>query len=93
MLLFLSVSFGALLAVTHIGIVHGHPTRTVAIDARAPEASAPPHCFPAIGFTMPATVPSSLTNWWCAYSTEYAFVGFSYEVTECRLFAVIWPPS
>ncbi|KAF8071577.1 glycoside hydrolase superfamily [Lyophyllum atratum] len=33
---------------------------------------------------MPSAVPSSLTNWWCDTSTEYAFVGFSYEVTECQ---------
>ncbi|KAJ6596040.1 glycoside hydrolase superfamily [Mycena sp. CBHHK59/15] len=33
---------------------------------------------------MPSTTPSSLTNWWCDYSTEYAFVGFSYEVTACQ---------
>jgi hypothetical protein len=41
-------------------------------------------CFPAIGFTMPSTVPSSLTNWWCSTASEYAFVGFSYEVTACE---------
>ncbi|KAJ6553572.1 glycoside hydrolase superfamily [Mycena vulgaris] len=33
---------------------------------------------------MPASTPSSLTNWWCDYNTEYAFVGFSYEVTACQ---------
>ncbi|KDR78677.1 hypothetical protein GALMADRAFT_1364959 [Galerina marginata CBS 339.88] len=33
---------------------------------------------------MPASVPSSTTNWWCDYSTEYAFVGISYEVTNCQ---------
>ncbi|TFK33457.1 glycoside hydrolase superfamily [Crucibulum laeve] len=33
---------------------------------------------------MPSAVPTSLTNWWCDYSTEYAFVGFSYEVTACQ---------
>lgn len=44
----------------------------------------PPNCFPAIGFQMPASVPSSTTNWWCDYNTEYAFVGFSYEVTACE---------
>jgi hypothetical protein len=43
----------------------------------------PPNCFPAIGFTMPDEVPSTLSNWWCDYSTEYAFMGFSYEVTAC----------
>ncbi len=43
----------------------------------------PPNCFPAIGFTMPDEVPSSLSSWWCDYSIEYAFMGFSYEVTAC----------
>ncbi|KAF8963154.1 glycoside hydrolase superfamily [Flammula alnicola] len=33
---------------------------------------------------MPSSVPSSTTNWWCNYDTEYAFVGFSYEVTACQ---------
>ncbi|KAJ7666285.1 glycoside hydrolase superfamily [Mycena rosella] len=33
---------------------------------------------------MPANTPTSLTNWWCDYDTEYAFVGFSYEVTACQ---------
>jgi len=43
----------------------------------------PPNCFPAIGFTMPDEVPNTLSNWWCDHSTEYAFMGFSYEVTAC----------
>jgi hypothetical protein len=47
-------------------------------------ASSPPNCFPALGFNMPGSVPSSLTNWWCNTNTEYAFVGFSYEVTDCE---------
>ncbi|PBK82234.1 hypothetical protein ARMGADRAFT_946948 [Armillaria gallica] len=32
---------------------------------------------------MPATPPSTTDNWWCDMNTEYAFVGFSYEVTAC----------
>lgn len=59
------------------------PTRTIQVEARRPAANPPPNCFPALGFTMPSTVPTSLTNWWCAYNTEYAFVGISYEVTAC----------
>ncbi|KAJ7082856.1 glycoside hydrolase superfamily [Mycena belliarum] len=55
------------------------PSRTVSIDA-----TAPPNCFPALGFHMPSTPPSSINNWWCAYNTEYGFVGFSYEVTACQ---------
>jgi hypothetical protein len=62
------------------------PTQTTQVEVRRPAAKAPPNCFPAIGFTMPSTVPTSLTNWWCAYNTEYGFVGFSYEVTECGLY-------
>ncbi|CAK5268687.1 unnamed protein product [Mycena citricolor] len=50
----------------------------------AAAAAAPPNCFPAIGFNMPASVPNSLKNWWCDYASEYAFVGFSYEVTACQ---------
>lgn len=41
------------------------------------------NCFPAIGFTMPDKIPSSLSDWWCDYSTEYAFMGFSYEISAC----------
>jgi len=42
------------------------------------------NCFPAIGFKMPRELPSSLNGWWCDMSNEYAFVGFSYEVSECE---------
>jgi len=41
-------------------------------------------CFPSSGFKMPDSVPSSLENWWCDPSTEYAFIGFSYEITACQ---------
>jgi hypothetical protein len=43
----------------------------------------PPCCFPAVGFEMPNTTPTSLTNWWCNTDTEYAFVGFSYDISLC----------
>ncbi|KAF8813502.1 hypothetical protein BYT27DRAFT_7220417 [Phlegmacium glaucopus] len=33
---------------------------------------------------MPTATPASLTDWWCNYDTEYAFVGFSYEITACQ---------
>ncbi|THV05654.1 glycoside hydrolase [Dendrothele bispora CBS 962.96] len=33
---------------------------------------------------MPSSVPASLNGWWCDTNTEYAFVGFSYEVTACQ---------
>ena len=42
------------------------------------------NCFPAIGFKTPSNVPRSLDGWWCDPATEYAFVGFSYEVTACE---------
>ncbi|TFY58114.1 hypothetical protein EVJ58_g6619 [Rhodofomes roseus] len=43
-----------------------------------------PFCFPALGFVMPPVLPPDNTLWWCDPSTEYAFVGFSYEVTACQ---------
>ncbi|KAH9992665.1 glycoside hydrolase superfamily [Russula vinacea] len=33
---------------------------------------------------MPSDVPNSAEGWWCDPATEYAFVGFSYEVTACQ---------
>lgn len=45
-----------------------------------------PHCFPAVGFKMPKETPTSLNNWWCNTDTEYAFVGFSYDISECDFF-------
>ncbi|KAH7924625.1 hypothetical protein BV22DRAFT_1105363 [Leucogyrophana mollusca] len=33
---------------------------------------------------MPSSPPGSLDNWWCSADTEYAFLGFSYEVTACQ---------
>lgn len=59
---------------------------TLAIGTSGPESIisvANASCFPAIGFKMPATTPTSLDGWWCNSSTEYAFVGFSYEITQC----------
>lgn len=41
-------------------------------------------CFPALDFKMPSHVPDSLEGWWCDAADEYAFVGFSYEVTACE---------
>ncbi len=41
------------------------------------------NCFPALGFKMPSKVPGSIYGWWCNPATEYAFLGFSYEVTAC----------
>jgi hypothetical protein len=41
------------------------------------------NCFPSLGFKTPSNVPSSIDGWWCSATTEYAFLGFSYEVTAC----------
>lgn len=41
-------------------------------------------CFPAVGFNMPDRVPSFLQGWWCSPDNEYAFMGFSYEVSTCQ---------
>ncbi|KAH9481874.1 hypothetical protein JR316_0006404 [Psilocybe cubensis] len=86
-----SSSFSVLaVLIINFSKVNGHPyqptptTDLREFNARKELANAPPNCFPAIGFTMPQSVPSSLTNWWCDHSTEYAFVGFSYEVTACQ---------
>ena len=51
----------------------------------APSTSAPSYsgCFPSANFEMPSSVPSTLENWWCDMSTQYAFVGFSYSVAGC----------
>lgn len=46
----------------------------------------PLHCFPAVGFKMPKATPTILTNWWCNTDTEYAFVGFSYDISNCDFF-------
>ena len=73
----------------------GGPAKAV---AAAPPASASPYaspppatsntaassCFPSANFTMPASPPANADNWWCDLDTEYAFVGFSYEVTACE---------
>ena len=42
-------------------------------------------CYPAIGFQRPdeSDLPHDTSDWWCPADEEYAFVGFSYEVTAC----------
>lgn len=59
----------------------GHPLQN---GSTVLESQASSNCFPAIGFSMPSSVPSTTSNWWCDPSTEYAFLGFSYEVTACK---------
>ncbi|KAF8633436.1 hypothetical protein AX17_004606 [Amanita inopinata Kibby_2008] len=55
------------------------------VDVQRPMPESRP-CFPALGFQMPPTAPPdyALKNWWCHPSDEYAFLGFSYEVTACQ---------
>ena len=45
--------------------------------------SAASSCYPALGFAKPVVLPPNNSNWWCDPGDEYAFVGFSYEVTAC----------
>lgn len=33
---------------------------------------------------MPLSLPEDTTDWWCDPETEFAFLGFSYEVTACE---------
>ncbi|KAK0550223.1 hypothetical protein OC845_002753 [Tilletia horrida] len=41
-------------------------------------------CFPALDFNMPADVPNGgLDGWWCSMKDEYAFLGFSYDLSSC----------
>lgn len=51
---------------------------------REPTAQSASFCFPALGFEKPLVLPENNTHWWCDPTTEYAFVGFSYEVTACK---------
>jgi len=70
-----------------IGVKDDDQHHIPASSATAKVGGQPPNCFPAIGFKMPADVDDIMTdrsNWWCDYNTEYAFLGFSYEVTACK---------
>lgn len=53
-------------------------------DLSSRSAPAAASCYPALGFKKPDRLPDSLDDWWCDPSDEYAFVGFSYEVTACK---------
>jgi len=60
---------------------------TFAVPTSGPESGflAAPYCFPSLGFQMPPSIPhTGLEHWWCDPTTEYAFLGFSYEVTACQ---------
>ena len=48
-------------------------------------------CYPALDFVKPLIMPHNNTHWWCDPSTEYAFMGFSYEITDCEyLYPVVF---
>lgn len=49
-------------------------------SANVTSTSSASSCFPALGFQMPDDVPVDTDGWWCDPNTEYAFLGFSYEV-------------
>ena len=78
----LLVALGSLLqqGVRSTPIVQADATPVVRSETALPA----PFCFPALGFVMPPFLPPDNTHWWCDPSTEYAFVGFSYEVTACE---------
>lgn len=63
------------------------PSRSKRVSRRsckAPSNTDISACFPALGFTTPSSVPASTNGWWCDPVNEYAFLGFSYEVTHCE---------
>ena len=62
------------------------PNDTLLTPGSEPKGDVSTHapCFPALDFKMPACIPDSLDGWWCDSNTEYAFVGFSYEITQCK---------
>ncbi|KAK0529377.1 hypothetical protein OC834_003716, partial [Tilletia horrida] len=45
----------------------------------------PKSCFPALDFKMPDEVPDADApdGWWCDMQDEYAFLGFSYDLSSC----------
>lgn len=54
----------------------------------APPPPKPTSCFPGPGtssMSIPTTLAtaSSLQDWWCPQSEEYAFMGFSYSIAGC----------
>ncbi len=59
-------------------------------DSRQRSGSISAHaaCFPALDFTMPSNPPGDTSSWWCSPNNEYAFLGFSYEVTSCKFLTI-----
>lgn len=72
------------LLATAVALVAAAPLVDELADAVvADSTSSSSSCFPALDFNVPSKVPKNTTGWWCDPSTEYAFLGFSYEVTAC----------
>ncbi|EJD50771.1 glycoside hydrolase [Auricularia subglabra TFB-10046 SS5] len=58
------------------------------VSAQGPAAACSTACFPSLAFTPPkvadgAAPNTSLSSWWCSRSSEYGFMGFSYDVNGC----------
>jgi len=77
--LLLAAFFAGIQAALASPVAHNH-TAHAQVGTKLSSAS----CFPALGFEMPWLLPQNNTHWWCDTKTEYAFVGFSYEVTACQ---------
>ncbi|KAI0297167.1 glycoside hydrolase superfamily [Russula brevipes] len=73
-----------LLAAVSVLASNGSVLVAPAAAASVPYPGFGSNCFPAIGFKTPSEVPSSTAGWWCDPTIEYAFLGFSYEVTACQ---------
>jgi hypothetical protein len=68
-------------------VSHSYSTTSAAPTSTSVSPS-PSNCFPALDFETPSTLPDSTEGWWCDPTIEYAFVGFSYEVTPCEFAAL-----
>ncbi|KAI0320895.1 glycoside hydrolase superfamily [Amylostereum chailletii] len=72
-----------LLSLLHAGFVASFPLQA-SVSSPTNEFVAAASCYPALGFKKPSTLPADNSKWWCNPANEYAFVGFSYEVTACQ---------
>ena len=64
---------------------HAHTPRKISRRSCRPSLPAmTTSCFPAYGFQMPSEVPDNMDRWWCNPADEYAFLGFSYEISPCE---------
>lgn len=93
-----SALLGAAGLLSLLGYGLAHPLdsdRLARKDVGAPDENRGYSCFPALNFNMPPVdeLPEDPAWWWCNPSTEYAFLGFSYEVTPCMQFTYKQPTS